>query len=28
MILSEKEPDGSWKMKWDIYKFDADYGDE
>ena len=28
MILSEKQPDGSWQMKWDIYNFDADYGDE
>ena len=25
MILSEKQKDGSWKMKWDIYNFDADY---
>ena len=28
MILSEKQPGGSWQMKWDIYNFDADYGDE
>ena len=25
MILSEKQQDGSWQMKWDIYNFDADY---
>ena len=25
MILSEKQKDGSWQMKWDIYNFDADY---
>ena len=25
MILSEKQHDGSWQMKWDIYNFDADY---
>lgn len=25
MILSEKQKDGSWLMKWDIYNFDADY---
>lgn len=28
MILSEKQKDGSWKMKWDIYNFDADYEKE
>ena len=28
MILSEKQKDGSWKMKWDIYNFDADYKKE
>lgn len=28
MILSEKQPDGSWLMKWDIYNYDDDYGDE
>ena len=25
MILSEKQKDGSWLMKWDIYNFDANY---
>ena len=25
MILSEKQEDGSWQMKWDIYNFDNDY---
>ena len=25
MILSEKQEDGSWQMKWDIYNFDDDY---
>ena len=24
MILSAKQPCGSWRMKWDIYNFDAD----
>ena len=28
MILSEKQPDGSWQMKWDIYNYDADYENE
>jgi hypothetical protein len=22
MILSQKQDDGSWKMKWDIFNFD------
>ena len=25
MILSQKQADGSWKMKWDMYNYDADY---
>ena len=25
MILSEKQEDESWQMKWDIYNFDDDY---
>ncbi|HJN90393.1 MAG TPA: hypothetical protein QGG93_08685 [Verrucomicrobiota bacterium] len=28
MILSEKQPNGSWLMKWDIYNYDDDYDDE
>ena len=28
MILSEKQPDGWWQMKWDIYNYDADYGED
>ena len=28
MILSEKQQDGSWQMKWDIYNYDADYKNE
>jgi len=25
MILSQKQSDGSWKMKWDIFNYDANY---
>ena len=25
MILSQKQPNGSWQMLWDIYNYDADY---
>ena len=25
MILSEKQEDGSWQMKWDIYNFDDNH---
>ena len=28
MILSQKQPDGSWQMLWDIYNYDADYSNE
>jgi uncharacterized protein (TIGR02246 family) len=28
VILSQKQPDGSWQMKWDIFNFDADYNTE
>jgi len=28
MILSEKQQNGSWQIKWDIYNYDADYNNQ